>query len=800
MLAKFNTTGLTLAALVLTGTVFASTPLGNAITYQGRLTQDGNLVTGDANMVFFLYDAEIGGNPVGNVNGALPVVDGVFTVDLDFGPDAFNGDARWLEISVDGNTLSPRQPMTAAPYALQTRGIIVDDDGNVGIGATMPATELEVQGTITATAFVGDGSGLTNLPVVDGPWTDNADEIYYDSGSVAIGHTMPVAALDVRGDVVVNVETTVDQVQEDVTDLRTGNIWQSFTAGVDGYLSGIEVRVANSNNATGGTLNLYLGEGTGGQILATQPYSLPTGAQAWVLIPVTDLVSVTNGMQYTMELDAGNNQHLLFAEEGNYEGGIMSGRDDDLAFRTYVSNGAGSGTVMAQAFVGDGSGLSNVAGVWNQHTADLYYDAGNVGIGTTTPETTLHVDGTVTVRSTEAVLDQVNDGAFQSVSSPPNAWQSFTAGATGLLTTFEVYIDSSNQNASGTLSIRTGQGTSGMLLATQPFDGFPVGASEWVAIQLAVPPTVDVGQQYSIVFASSHAFRIRVDDPYAGGQFSGFNNMDMLFRTYVSGSADALIADGTVTAAAFAGDGSQLTNLPITAPAWSENGSGVFYNAGNVGIGTDTPGEELTVVGKIRAAHASDELETIEFNHGGGNANFNWTGDGNLRFRYDGATRVQISQAGLVGIGRNPSTNVLEVAGDASKSIAGAWLANSDRRIKTDIKTVENALDTLDQVRLVSFEYTADYQATHAGVGDRRYLNVIAQEFAQVFPDHVKSSGERLPDGSEILQVDTYPLTIYSAAAIQELRAENRELRAANDALIERLTRLETAVAELTKN
>jgi hypothetical protein len=41
----------------------------------------------------------------------------------------------------------------------------------------------------------------------------------------------------------------------------------------------------------------------------------------------------------------------------------------------------------------------------------------------------------------------------------------------------------------------------------------------------------------------------------------------------------------------------------------------------------------------------------------------------------------------------------------------------------------------------------------------------------------VKGSGETLPDGSEILQVDTYPLTIYSAAAVQELHWENRELK-----------------------
>ena len=46
-----------------------------------------------------------------------------------------------------------------------------------------------------------------------------------------------------------------------------------------------------------------------------------------------------------------------------------------------------------------------------------------------------------------------------------------------------------------------------------------------------------------------------------------------------------------------------------------------------------------------------------------------------------------------------------------------------------------------------------------------------------MFPEHVSGSGEFLPDGSEILQVDTYPLTIYSAAAVQELHRENEALK-----------------------
>jgi hypothetical protein len=138
---------------------------------------------------------------------------------------------------------------------------------------------------------------------------------------------------------------------------------------------------------------------------------------------------------------------------------------------------------------------------------------------------------------------------------------------------------------------------------------------------------------------------------------------------------------------------------------------------------------------------------------------------------------ARLDSAGRLGIGRAAATNELEVEGNASKSTAGTWLANSDRRIKTEIESITGALEKLDQVRLVDFRYTDDYLAAHPGIEDRRYPNVIAQEFQQVFPDDVKSSGETLRDGSPILQVDTYPLTIYSAAAVQELHRENQVLK-----------------------
>jgi hypothetical protein len=147
-----------------------------------------------------------------------------------------------------------------------------------------------------------------------------------------------------------------------------------------------------------------------------------------------------------------------------------------------------------------------------------------------------------------------------------------------------------------------------------------------------------------------------------------------------------------------------------------------------------------------------------------------------------------------IGIKRAPLSNTLEVEGNASKSTAGSWLANSDRRIKTEVQPITGALEKLDRVKLVDFRYTDAYRTAHPGIEDKRYLNVIAQEFAEVFPNDVKSSGETLPDGSAILQVDTYPLTIYSAAAVQELHRENKALKQQLANQEERLRKLEAAL------
>jgi hypothetical protein len=105
----------------------AAVALGSAFTYQGQLRNASGPVNDTCDFQFSLWDDPSGGGQIGTTQSPPPVnvVDGRFTVALDFGAGAFNGQGRWLAVTVrcpagggDYATLSPRQALTAAPYAM----------------------------------------------------------------------------------------------------------------------------------------------------------------------------------------------------------------------------------------------------------------------------------------------------------------------------------------------------------------------------------------------------------------------------------------------------------------------------------------------------------------------------------------------------------------------------------------------------------------------------------------------------------------------------------------------------------
>ena len=167
------------------------TPLGTAFTYQGQLKESGAPFDGTADFQFTLWDAAGSGDPptggiqVGGVQAinALPVTAGLFTVTLnaasEFGPNAFSGNARWLQVAVRSpagsgsfTTLAPRQPLTAAPHALSLRLPFAETGPSIlatgsafsitsSNGGAIVGTTANVAGNVTAlTGFTPAPSGV----------------------------------------------------------------------------------------------------------------------------------------------------------------------------------------------------------------------------------------------------------------------------------------------------------------------------------------------------------------------------------------------------------------------------------------------------------------------------------------------------------------------------------------------------------------------------------------------------------------------------------------------------------------
>ncbi|HSM58157.1 MAG TPA: hypothetical protein VK879_18525 [Candidatus Sulfomarinibacteraceae bacterium] len=130
----------------------ASGAVSDGLSYQGRLTDAaGAPLDGTYTMRFIIYDDPVGGAAVwdsGNVSVAVEA--GLFTTTLDVDQDAFDGQALWLSIVVEGQMLSPRQELLPAPYALGLRpgADIVGDSiapGDAVLAGRAPATGTALQ-------------------------------------------------------------------------------------------------------------------------------------------------------------------------------------------------------------------------------------------------------------------------------------------------------------------------------------------------------------------------------------------------------------------------------------------------------------------------------------------------------------------------------------------------------------------------------------------------------------------------------------------------------------------------------
>jgi hypothetical protein len=181
-----------------------SAPLGTSFTYQGLLKNGNGTINGACDFRFGLWNDPGGGTEIGTQSANnVPITDGRFTVSLNFGGGAFNGEARWLAISVrcptgSGglNPLLPRQPLTAAPYSLRaTSAGSVPWSGITGIPAGFAdgvdngtnftvGNGLTLNGAVLSVAVPLSLSGSRSDSIVI---AENNGPVDFQSGLYAIG-------------------------------------------------------------------------------------------------------------------------------------------------------------------------------------------------------------------------------------------------------------------------------------------------------------------------------------------------------------------------------------------------------------------------------------------------------------------------------------------------------------------------------------------------------------------------------------------------------------------------------------
>ncbi|MCP4713061.1 MAG: hypothetical protein GY869_30905 [Planctomycetes bacterium] len=420
--------------------------VGTAFTYQGRLTDDGSAANGPYDLEFKLYDALTGGSqidttkPKDNVN----VYEGYFTVPLDFGSLAFNGDARWLQIGVrpydssgDYTTLSPRHKLTPTPYALYAQtayeltggigitgsgtanyipkfldaatlgdsAIFESVSGNVGIGTNSPSQELTVQGNVKIKAVGTDSNLYLNSTGM------NESRIYFDEGA---DHRWAFERKGTTNALVLNEYHPslgiVDVMYWDYTHgtVGIGTTTPSEQLDVNGHVNSSQSYKLDGETilSNPGTVNIFVGQGAGNST-TSGIYNSAMGYQAlgdntigYYNVSVGHQANLNNqeGSRNTMigfQAGRGNTNH---SKDGNVFIGHQAGYSEMGDDKLYIDNSDTSAPLIYGDFASNTLGINGDLGIGTMFPANKLSVVGtanvssNVGIGSTDPSDILHVD------------------------------------------------------------------------------------------------------------------------------------------------------------------------------------------------------------------------------------------------------------------------------------------------------------------------------------------------------------------------------------------------------------------------
>jgi hypothetical protein len=516
-------------------------------------------------------------------------------------------------------------------YANNAARMYLKSDGNVGIGTTAPIGKLHIDGAITGRALVtlnetGDqdiltasASGVAKFSItrngglkfgadegdngeclvsggagITAAWgscgsgtsqwtTVNTSEIYYNTGNVGIGTTDPTGPLDIRG------------TAPDINNGTAFNFYPTLsgTNNQNGLKLEATVSVAGAVTKTftglAGTISSY----EAGTDLDTATL---IGLRGYAYIGGAGSYANVQGGNYTVELDAAGTISNAFGLAIN-DAAKSAGTINQLYGLSVTGQTKGS-THNVTGVLGLASGATNninlllgqsslPTGNWSLYNGSSYnnYFAGNVGIGTTNPQTLLHLASDPASTNTQIEIARVlrtttgtaadNIGAYQSFHIEGDQGTTIEAGQMGFL------LRDANLSSKygGEFSVSTWRDSDGQEGLWEVLSAYVDGGDKYICGNSARENGPDC---FSFTIGTANNMNIILD---------GVNKM-----SWMSGDGESnrltLMATDTNDYMYFKTQGSQKIQFDA-----SNDGADMTIDAnGNVGIGTTTTsGAQLTV-------------------------------------------------------------------------------------------------------------------------------------------------------------------------------------------------------------